>query len=258
MKFCMLGSGSRGNAVYIESRGAAILVDQGFSHRELDKRMAERGIDPGKIRAILVTHEHGDHLRGVGVTARKLSLPVYGTAGTIQAKDRIFNGTEDIIAIEGGAPFSIGVFDILPYSVSHDAAEPVQYCITAGKCRLAIATDLGFASNLVNQSIKGSNAVILESNHDVQMLRNGAYSWQLKQRIMSRMGHLSNKNAAELLFNITTRQGIPKAVLAHLSEENNTPELAEREVRSLFEKFDRRLHLLEIAAQNTPSAVIEL
>jgi len=258
LKLCLLGSGSRGNALYIESRGAAILVDQGFSWRELAGRMAGRGIDPGKIRAILVTHEHTDHIRGVGITARKLSVPVYGTPGSLGAKSSIFNGNEEIVGIESGSPFTVGGFEILPYRVSHDAVDPVQYCIVAGKRKVAVATDLGFVSNLVTQSVRDSDIVVIEANHDVEMLKNGPYTWVLKQRIMSRTGHLSNKNAAELLFNITSRQGIPKAVLAHLSEENNRPELAEREVRSLFEKFDRRLNLLEIAVQHTASSVIEV
>ncbi|MFC1692837.1 MBL fold metallo-hydrolase [Candidatus Latescibacterota bacterium] len=261
MKICILGSGSKGNAIYLESRGTALLIDQGFSHTEMKKRLESRGLDEGKIKGIIVSHEHIDHMKGVGITARKLDVPVYGTSGTLNGKAKIFNDGEDgetLVPIESGVLLKLDPFEILPFSVSHDANEPVQFCINSGKKKVTTATDLGFVSTLVEQCLKNSDLVVIEANHDVNMLRNGPYSWELKQRIMSRMGHLSNRNAAETLFNITSQNGNPQAVLAHISEENNHPELAEKEVRELFESFDRRLRSLIISSQSEATPILEL
>ncbi len=255
MEVCVLGSGSNGNCLYVEQRGKALLIDQGFSHREFMARMNAGGFDVSKVRAILVTHEHGDHIAGVGITARKLDVPVYATRGTFAGKRNLFNGDETLIVIEGGAPFSLEGVEILPFTVSHDSNEPVQYCITAGKRKISVATDLGFVSTLVEYSLRDSDLVVLESNYDVEMLKRGPYPWELKQRILGRTGHLSNRTAAELLFNLCGRRRI-QAVLAHLSDENNHPDLAEKEVRDLFENFDKRLASLTIALQHEPTPII--
>jgi phosphoribosyl 1,2-cyclic phosphodiesterase len=257
MEICILGSGSKGNCVYVEHRGAAVLIDQGFSFRELSARMNLRGIDPGHIKAIFISHEHSDHIAGVGVAARKLDVPVYATQGTFAGRNNIFNGDETLRTIEGGVPLAIGNLEILPFTVSHDANEPVQFCIKCGKRKLSIATDLGFVSTLVEYSLRDSHLLVLESNHDVEMLKRGSYPWELKQRILGRTGHLSNRNAAELLFNLS-RQHPVKAVLAHLSEENNRPDIAEKEVRDLFENYDAQLSSLTIALQNEPTLIMEI
>ena len=257
MKVTLLASGSRGNSLYIESHGSAIIIDQGLTHREFLKRLESRGCDAGRIKAILVTHEHGDHISGVGITARKLGIPIYATEGTLSGVEKKLNGFERVVAIETGKPFSLERMDILPFSVSHDARDPVQYRISTKGKTLATATDLGFVSLLVTERLKGCDLVVLESNYDIDMLRNGSYPWPLKKRIEGNRGHLSNKNAAEILFNLS-KSGMPKAVLAHLSEENNSPDVAERTVRELFGKFDRKLGLLEVATQNEPTPLIEL
>ena len=258
MKVCVLGSGSRGNCIYVESGGSAILVDQGFPHRRIDRRMAERGIDPARIGAVLVTHEHHDHMRGVGITARKLGIPVYATAATIKNSRRHLGRVDSVILVESGAPFTVGPFEVLPFAVSHDAADPVQYRIGAGKRTVAIATDLGFISTLVTQCLSNADLVIIEANHDVGMLRSGSYPWPLKQRIMGRTGHLSNVNAADLAFNLGANGRGPRVVLVHLSEENNSAEIAERTVRELFERYDRPIRQLVIASQDEATAVIEI
>ncbi|MHB9029436.1 MAG: MBL fold metallo-hydrolase [Candidatus Latescibacterota bacterium] len=257
MEICILGSGSKGNCVYVEHRGAALLIDQGFSWRELAARMSLRGIDPSRIKAIFVSHEHNDHVAGVGIAARKLDVPVYATRGTFEGRKNIFNGDESLRIIEGGVPLTLGSLEILPFTVSHDSNEPVQFSVNSGKRKLSIATDLGFVSTLVEYSLRDSNLVVLEANHDVEMLKRGSYPWALKQRILGRTGHLSNRNAAELLFNLS-RQHPVKAVLAHLSEENNQPEIAEKEVRELFENYDSHLSSLTIALQSEPTFVMEI
>ena len=258
MRLCLLGSGSKGNSIFIENRGAAIIIDQGFSHKELACRMEMRGLDPTSITGILVTHDHEDHIRGVGITSRKLNVPVYATAGTLDRRRSLFNGGEMLNPIESGEPFEIGPFHILPFRVSHDVKDPVQYCVTAGKKKITVATDLGFVSKLVEQCLCDADLVIIEANHDVEMLRKGPYSWELQQRIMSREGHLSNKNAADIIFNISSRRKKPKIVLAHLSAENNRPDVAERTVRELFERFDKPLEHLVVALQDVPTEVMDV
>ncbi|MBN1291120.1 MAG: MBL fold metallo-hydrolase [Candidatus Latescibacteria bacterium] len=257
MKICVLGSGSKGNCIYVESHGTAVLIDQGFSHKKIDERLESRGLDTSKIKALFITHEHDDHVRGVGITARKLDIPVYGTAGTLDAKRNLFNGDQELIPVESGIIVKVGSLELLPFSVSHDAVDPVQFCIHSGKKKTGIATDLGFVSTLVEQRLRESDIIIIESNHDVDMLKNGSYPWELKQRIMGRKGHLSNRNAADIIFNLTQYKSA-KTILAHLSEENNTAELAEKAVRELFDRFDRRLLSLTVAAQDEATTIIEI
>ncbi|MDP2983824.1 MAG: MBL fold metallo-hydrolase [Candidatus Latescibacter sp.] len=257
MKICLLGSGSKGNCLYMESHGAAVIIDQGFSHIEVMSRLASRGLDEGRIRGILLTHEHEDHIRGAGITARKLGIPVYATPGTLSGRKNIFTGEESLIPIESGRSFKIGALEFHPFSVSHDARDPVQYCISSGNTKVSVATDLGYVSTLVEQRLRGSHLVVVESNHDVEMLKKGSYPWELKQRILSRTGHLSNRNAAELLFNLCREEPL-QAVLAHLSEENNRADIAEREVIDLFERYDCRLRSLLVALQQEATPVFEL
>jgi len=257
VKICVLGSGSKGNCLYVESHNSAIIIDQGFSHTELLKRLSSRGLDEGRIRAIIVTHEHDDHIHGVGVTARKLSIPVFGTKGTLQGKKGIFSGDESLVPIESGNSFNFGSFEIHPFRVSHDAHDPVQYCITSGKTKISVATDLGYVSTLVEQRLRGSHLVVIEANHDVEMLKSGTYPWELKQRILGKTGHLSNRNAAELLFNLNKPDPV-RAVLAHLSEENNRADIAEREVLDLFESYDCNLRSLLVALQDKATPVFDI
>ena len=257
MKICILASGSSGNSIYIESHETALIIDQGISHKELKNRMLSRGLDQKKIKGILVTHEHNDHICGVGITSRELGVPIYATSGSFGKMDKILLGDEQLIIIEGGVPFKIGPMEIQPFSISHDALDPVQFCIMSGRKKIAIATDLGFVSTLVAQRIKDSDLIVIEANYDAEMLRKGSYSWELKQRINGKKGHLSNRNAADIIFNIT-RNGIPKVVLAHISEENNRSDIAEKAVMELFEKYDKKPGFLLTASQNEPTPVLEI
>lgn len=257
MKLCLLASGSGGNSMYIESHGTALIIDQGLAHRDFITRLESRGCDAGRIKGILVTHEHNDHINGVGITARKLGIPIYTTEGSRRSINNKLNGFEQVMTIESGVQFMIDRIEILPFSVSHDAEDPVQFRISSRGKTLAVATDLGFVSHLVAERLKGCDLVVIESNYDAEMLTNGPYPWEVKKRIESNRGHLSNRNAAEILFNLSGNRK-PKAILAHLSEENNRPDIALRTVRELFEKFDRDLGFLIAASQNEPTPVIEL
>jgi len=257
VKLCVLASGSKGNSTYVESHGAALIIDQGITHRKLVTRLNERGLDPGKVKAILVSHEHSDHVNGVGVTSRALGVPIYATAGSHANIRDLLNGNETLVTIESGVPFSVGPLEVHPFSVPHDASEPVQYCIRSGAKKIAIATDIGFASTLVVERIRDANILVIESNYDVDMLKKGSYPWQLKQRIMGKTGHLSNRNTSELLFNII-RDGSTKIVLAHLSEENNDPVIALRTIQELFDKYERSIGCLIAASQHEATPVIEV
>ncbi len=221
--FSVLSSGSKGNSMYIDGPEGAIVIDAGLSARQIIRRTVSAGGEPGRIRGILLTHEHSDHLRGVVPLARKLKIPVYGTASTIMAAQL----PEDIAIInfDSGRSFNVAGFSIMPFALPHDAADPVGYIVEIEDIRIGLATDLGYGTVLVRDRLRNCRVVILESNHDEQMLMDGPYPWFLKQRVNSRSGHLSNKASSMILEEIF-HAGLESVTLAHLSEINNEPELA--------------------------------
>lgn len=225
LEFCVLASGSKGNATYVSDGATAVLVDAGLSGVEIQRRMARRGLSPADLSAILVTHEHGDHVSGVGVLARRFGLPVYLSPGTAEALNGRLGKIPDLRRFRPGEAFSLGGLAVHPFATSHDAADPVGFTLQAGGRRLGIATDLGVATNLVRHHLRDCSAVILETNHDPDLLMNGPYPWHLKQRVRGRSGHLSNGDARDLLLDILHAR-LVHVVLGHLSEENNRPELA--------------------------------
>jgi phosphoribosyl 1,2-cyclic phosphodiesterase len=234
----VLASGSRGNSTIVQSSATRILVDAGISCRETFKRMKAAGDDPHSLSAILITHEHTDHVSGLLVLARKLKIPVFMTGATHQAWSRAMRDADGerpqldrVEFFSSGRSFHIGDIAVMPFTIPHDAADPVGFTFRAEGMKLAIATDLGYMPASVRDQLRGCDLLVLESNHDVEMLRVGAYPWSVKQRVMSRVGHLSNSALAE--FFATDYDGSASyIVLAHLSEENNHPELA----RSAAEK----------------------
>ncbi len=218
----VLASGSSGNCCYLETSAGALLVDAGLSARETLRRLKELGRDPARVEAILVTHEHIDHARGVRVLARQLGVPVRGTAGTLDALPEEVPGAREL---PSGESERMGGFTVSPFSLPHDAADPVGFVLEAGGVRVGVATDLGCVTGLARERLAGCGALVLESNHDERMLMEGPYPWHLKQRIRSRRGHLSNGDAAEMLAGLWHRR-LRAVVLAHLSETNNLPRLA--------------------------------
>jgi phosphoribosyl 1,2-cyclic phosphodiesterase len=221
---CVLGGGSRGNAVYLDDGATALLVDAGFSAREIERRMRARGLDPARLDALLVTHEHTDHVRGAERLARRHRLPVYLSPGTLAGAAAL----QDLAGLRPFVPgqaFRIGTLAVDSFGVAHDARDPSGFAIRAGGIRVGIATDLGHADARLTQRLSGCRLVILESNHDPQMLAEGPYPRLLKQRIGGRTGHLSNPEAAEVLAAIR-HPGLEHVVLTHLSATNNTPEAA--------------------------------
>jgi phosphoribosyl 1,2-cyclic phosphodiesterase len=254
LRFCLLASGSKGNAIYIESKGQALLVDNGLSGVELMRRLESVNLDAHRIKAILLTHEHRDHSSGVGIAARKLRVPVVATKETWAAcpnKKKVNH-----LAMEAGRSFELGGIQVTPFNIPHDAADPVGFVIQAGAARLGLCTDLGWATRLVAARLAGCNALVLESNHDPQMLVNGPYKEWLKQRVRSRHGHLSNQEGAALLGKLH-HADLREVVLAHLSETNNTPELAKAETKATLEQMDSKANL-SLACQSRPSIVIEI
>ena len=223
MQLTVLASGSKGNCTYIRGERGALLIDAGLSAKETLRRLSEAGGDPSLVEAILVTHEHIDHIRGVDVLARRLGVPVYATGGTLDAFTAKCGGTTaEIRRCRCGETFSVGDFAIEPFAASHDAREPCGFSVAEGDLRIGCCTDTGTVTTSIFDTLASCDAVLLESNHCPDMLENGPYPAYLKSRIRSKRGHLSNPDAARCLQMLADR--IHMAMLAHVSEINNTPE----------------------------------
>lgn len=229
MRFALLGSGSRGNATLIENRCGAttsrILLDCGFALREAEARLQRLGLDGSAIDGILLTHEHGDHATGAFRFARKYEIPVWMTYGTFAACESFSGERVDSRIIDSHGVFSIGDIEAAAFPVPHDAREPAQFCFSDGSLRLAVLTDLGEPTAHVQEMLSGVDGLVLECNHDRQMLAQSRYHASLKRRIGGRLGHLANDSAGQLLRAIDTSR-LQHIVAAHLSAENNRSELA--------------------------------
>lgn len=230
LTFCSLFSGSSGNAIYLGDERGAVLIDCGMSGKVTLDAMARVGLDPRDVRAILVTHEHADHIKGVGILSRRLQIPVYATAGTWAAMDAAVGDVPraDRVVIGANESFFLSDMEVVPFPIPHDAAEPVGYRFYARNHGVAVATDLGVFSDDLLSAVSGAELVLLESNHDPDMLRsNPRYPERLKNRILGKRGHLSNEVSAGAAVRLMLR-GARHLLLGHLSAENNTPEIAYR------------------------------
>lgn len=225
MRFASLGSGSKGNCLVIDAGETRVLLDCGFALREAVARLQRLGVDAASIDAVLVTHEHGDHLGGVFRFAAAFEVPVYLTHGTLRAAPPPAANGLDLRVIDSHDPFQIGPLEVQPFPVPHDAREPVQYRFRADAHRLGVLTDLGCSTPHIERTLSGCDALVIECNHDAQMLRAGNYPPALKQRVGGRYGHLDNAAAAALLGSLE-RDRLQHVIAAHLSEQNNRPELA--------------------------------
>jgi phosphoribosyl 1,2-cyclic phosphodiesterase len=239
LAICMLASGSKGNAVFISDGETSILVDAGLSGKEIERRMRSRDLFPDLLDAILVSHEHSDHTRGVGVMSRRYKLPVYISRETEKAVPQIGNLHESR-NFECGSTFMINNLQVHPFSISHDAEEPAGFTIGQNGTSIGIATDLGVATAMVKEHLKPCSILVLEANHDPVMLVEGPYPWPLKQRIQGRTGHLSNSDTGTLLKELQ-HDRLQHVILAHLSETNNTPEKAFEEVSKALTHCRARL-----------------
>lgn len=231
LRVVVLGSGSGGNAVVIESDGRRLLIDAGFSCRELERRMKAAGVEPSSIAAVLLTHEHDDHVRGAGRFALKFRLPVFATRGTVAGTELPPDVVLRLETIESGRPVEIAGFVVEPFLIPHDAREPVGFVVEDGaRRRVGLAGDIGCRSQLAWSRLRELDLLLLETNHDLEMLRSGPYPWHLKQRVASRHGHLSNAEACEGLPELLSAR-LRTVVLYHLSRTNNTAALAAATVR---------------------------
>ena len=225
MRIALLASGSSGNSLLIRSGRTSVLVDAGISARRLSRSVRESGADPGAIGAVLVTHEHSDHVCGLPVLARETRVPVIATAGTLREIGPALPACCETSVVSAGARFDVWDLTVSVFPVSHDAAEPVGFSITDGAHRVAVATDLGMVGPDAREHLRAADCVVLECNHDERMLLDGPYPWHLKQRVLGDTGHLSNGAASREIERLGDGP-LSTLVLAHLSRRNNTPDLA--------------------------------
>ncbi|MDD5759476.1 MAG: MBL fold metallo-hydrolase [Desulfobulbaceae bacterium] len=253
MRFCVLGSGSKGNCTYVESHGVGLLIDAGFSGVEIGRRLARVGVVIEQVRAILVTHEHGDHVSGVGVLSRKYHLPVYANAATQLAAGAYLEKLHTFIPFETGSSFTLSPFTIHPFAISHDTADPVGFTLDDGQHSLGYCTDTGMVSRLIHHRLHRCQALVLECNHDLEMLKNGPYPMALQQRIRSKNGHLANPDSLAFLESLL-HDGLRHVVLAHISQSNNCYDLVRQEVlrRTITGPT------ISLAIQGSPGELIDL
>jgi phosphoribosyl 1,2-cyclic phosphodiesterase len=229
MRFASLGSGSEGNGLIVEVgtlfETTRVLIDCGFGVRETVMRLARLGLAPSELSAILVTHEHADHIGGVAAFAARYDVPVWLTFGTLETVGTLMSDVPRVYGFDSHDVFAIGAIEVRPFPVPHDAREPVQFVVSDGTRKLGVLTDIGMTTPYVESRLSGCDALVLECNHDEAMLANGSYPYSLKQRIAGRYGHLCNEAAADLLRAIDSTR-LKHIVAAHLSQQNNTPELA--------------------------------
>lgn len=262
MRVVVLGSGSAGNATCIEGGGARLLLDAGFSCRELASRLRAVGVEPHRLDGVLVTHEHADHVRGAALFSKTYKVPLYCTPATFRAAGLSRaaphgHGAHAHREVEPGASFAVGGLMVAAFPVPHDAVDTVGCTVSCDGKHFGYATDLGHDPEPVRRALDDCDLLMIESNHDVDMLREGPYPVIVKQRVLGRHGHLDNETAAALLCDVATaRTG--RVILAHLSRTNNRPELALLAARREFERRGRRAPDLHPAGQSAPSPWFEV
>ena len=258
MKVASLGSGSRGNAVYVRAGDTRILVDAGFSGRQIRLRLEALGVEPAQIQAVVVTHEHKDHTSGMGVVARRWGWPLHLSPVTLEACRDLLRGEEEVVPFRAGQPFRLGRLEVRPCLTCHDAADPLAVSVVdvRSRLKLGLATDLGRPTAPVRHALAGSHFLVLEANHDEVMLRDGPYPWSVKQRIGGSRGHLSNRMAADLARELAHPE-LSGVLLAHLSQACNEPRLARDAVAGALSEDGFR-GVLEVARQEGPTKIYDV
>ncbi|HLS07756.1 MBL fold metallo-hydrolase [Lentibacillus sp.] len=258
LRFSVLASGSTGNAFYIESDNQKLLVDAGLSGKQMDRLFREVAVDPLGLDGILVTHEHSDHIKGLGIIARKYNLPIYAndktwqamenSIGTISLDQKFHFGMEEVQ--------TFGDIDVESFGVSHDAAEPMFFTFRNDGKKVALVTDLGYVSERIKRTVEDADAYIFEANHDVGMLRMGRYPWNVKRRILSDSGHVSNEDCGLALSDLITNR-TKRIYLAHLSQDNNMKDLARMSVDNILKERGITLDICDTDPK-TPTALYEV
>lgn len=257
MRAAVLGSGSGGNSTVLEADENRVLLDAGFSCKEIERRLRTLGVRPSSLQAIILTHEHSDHCRGAEVLARRYDLPIYGTRGTLEGCRFSDPRALRLVPIVADCRFEVGSICVCPFAVPHDAREPVGLVVEAsGSCRLGLVADLGSPSRSAMARLEGLDILIQETNHDLDMLRRGPYPWALKQRVAGDRGHLSNEQASEMIRAVVG-DALRWVVLYHLSETNNLPALAAACVAEELDRVGSSAALL-VAQQSEPSTWLEV
>lgn len=262
MRFSILASGSSGNSIFVETEKIRILIDVGLSGKQLEQRLRLIHIDPSTISAILISHEHIDHVKGLGVFSRRYQIPIYLNESTFQSLPKNVGEipAQFIHFVETGSSFELADLHIDSFPISHDAADPMAFTFTHQRERLAVVTDLGYVNQKIIDRVSGADTFIWESNHDIEMLRMGTYPWNLKRRILSDVGHLSNQDAGEALASCLRGDG-QQIFLAHLSRDNNLTELAHLTVKNILEdagfSVGRGVQLLQ-TYEDRPTSVREV
>ena len=256
MQISVLASGSKGNCLLIAAENTALLIDAGISTRKIKQELASFGMDITDLDGILITHEHSDHVRGLKTLVKNYRIPIYSKANTFKAMPSIMQNASDINCFQAlpnkKEQLSIGNFKINYFATSHDAVDSVGYSIkTKDDFKFTLATDLGFVSEEVKASLDNSNIIVLEANHDINLLQNGTYPWPLKKRILSTRGHLSNNDAGWTLCNLNHTPD--KIILAHLSEKNNSPTVALNTIKHITkQKFSSKSDIFDVATVDNP------
>jgi len=233
MRFCVLGSGSKGNATFVESGRTRLLIDAGFSGKEIEQRLSAINVAAQSLSAILITHEHGDHVKGAAILSRRYRIPILVNDATLAAAGEVLGNPYSRFSFFTGHTFEFQDFHIHPYRISHDAADPVGFLLHDGRLSLGYCTDTGVASKLMQHRLSDCHGLVLECNHDPLLLRNGPYPPALQQRVRGKTGHLANGEAATFLSSIL-HEGLEHVVLSHISETNNLPEMAEEAVHQVL------------------------
>ncbi len=264
MKVCSIASGSSGNCIYVGDEKNHILIDAGISRKRIVEGLKQIGVSPEELDAIFVTHEHSDHIQGIYMMVKMFGTPVFATGGTLDGicvKDnKGVIGREKLYQLYADDAVQIGNMRIMPFHMSHDAAEPVCYTVESGRQKLGIATDLGMFDDYIIKHLEGCDILLLEANHDISMLEAGKYPYSLKRRILSDRGHLSNEASGRLLCRLSQNR-LKYAFLAHLSKENNYPQLAYEAVKCQIweEKGVTSLPFqLMVAERDKPSQMVAL
>jgi len=262
IKFCSLLSGSSGNAIFFRKDNTKILIDAGLSGKKIAQALASIGESPTELNAILISHEHIDHIKGAGILSRRYNIPIYANAGTWQSmKDMIGSvASENIGVFDTGCEFEIGDVCVKSFPIPHDAAEPVGFNLFAENKKVTIATDIGHVNKTLVSCLELSDLILLESNHDTEMLKVGSYPWPLKQRIAGGLGHLSNDMAGKVACYLA-QKGTRRFLLGHLSQENNFPELAYQTVYNALCESKAVVGgdvILGVAERNCVGEVVEL
>jgi len=257
MRFSVLASGSGGNACYVETPNTKVVIDSGLSCRELIHRLDMIGMGSDHLDALVITHEHSDHIKGAGPLSRRFDIPVYGNGATLNKGMKTLGNISRPLAICTGQTITINDLKIETFTKCHDAVDPMGLVISSKGSRLGLITDLGRSTRLVEERLKDCNALIIEFNHDLEMLDKGTYPLYLKRRIRGQEGHLSNQQAGELLEAVA-HESLKKVVLAHISKENNLPDIAFEEAQGALSKCSVSNTKILISRQDRPLPILDV